>query len=140
MSNNANHNLTKKERDCIIFIEKGSTGEFPIRVLDLAKSMKVKPPTVEELLYRLEEKKMIIRKRGMIMLTKLGKKTYTDIILCHRVLETFFVDCGVSVSDACEKISNFDYMIDTDTAKMILAKLGNPTKCPHGYNIIENIE
>lgn len=140
MSNNTNKNLTKKERDCILSIEKGSVDNFPVRVLDLARSMNIKPPTVEELLQRLEDKKMITRKRGMVMLTNIGKNTYKDIILCHRVLETFFVECGVSVSDACEKISNFDYMIDTETAMMILAKLGNPTKCPHGYNIIENIE
>jgi DtxR family Mn-dependent transcriptional regulator len=136
MYNNTNQKLTRKERDCILYIRKGSKDDFPVRVSDIAKTMNVKPPTIEELLNRMEEKALIKRKHGMITLTKSGNRMYNDIILTHRVLEIFFVECGVKLTNACEEISNFDYLINIDTARMILTKLGNPKTCPHGDPIL----
>jgi len=133
-----NANITKKERDCLVNIWQGSREGFPVRVTSLAESLKIKPPTVEELLERLENKKLIIRNRGMVMLSNEGKATYRRIMMGHRALETFLVQCGDNADRACKMISNFDYLIDEGTALLILSKIGNPTNCPHGNPIIES--
>jgi len=132
-----NANITKKERDCLVSIWQGSRDGFPVRVTSLAESMKIKPPTVEELLDRLEDKKLIVRNRGMVMLSDEGKAAYRRIMLAHRALETFMVQCGDDADRACRMISNFDYLIDEDSALLILSKIGNPANCPHGKPIIE---
>lgn len=133
-----NANITKKERDCLVNIWQGSREGFPVRVTSLAESMKIKPPTVEELLERLENKKLIVRNRGMVMLSDEGKTIYRRIMMGHRALETFLVQCGDNADRACKMISNFDYLIDEDAALLILSKIGNPVKCPHGNTIIES--
>lgn len=133
-----NANITKKERDCIVSIWQGSRNGFPVRVSTIAEAMKVKPPTVEELLERLESKKLIERSKGMVILTEDGKKVYRRIMLGHRALETFLVQCGDDADTACKMISNFDYMIDEQTALMVLKRIGNPSRCPHGKPILEN--
>ena len=96
-----NANITKKERDCLVNIWQGSREGFPVRVTSLAESLKIKPPTVEELLERLENKKLIIRNRGMVMLSNEGKATYRRIMMGHRALETFLVQCGDNADRAC---------------------------------------
>ncbi len=131
-------NITKKERDCIISIWQGSRNGFPVRVSEIAKEMNIKPPTVEELLGRLESKRLIERNGGMVLLSEEGKKAYRRIMLGHRALETFLVQCGDDADRACKMISNFDYMIDERTASLVLNRIGNPTVCPHGKPIFEN--
>jgi len=131
-------NITKKERDCLVSIGQGSHGGFPPRVSSIAESMGIKPPTVEELLGRLENKGLIVRNRGMMALSDKGRALYRRIMMGHRALETFLVQCGDGADEACRMISKFDYMIDENAALLMLTKMGNPARCPHGNPIIEN--
>ena len=64
--------LTRRERDCVLAIKESSSPEFPIRLSQLARKMKLKPPTVIEILKRLEAKGLLKRESGMIVLTDSG--------------------------------------------------------------------
>ncbi len=135
----ADANITKKERDCIVSIWNGFQNGFPVRVSTLAESMKIRPPTVEELLDRLEGKGLIQRNRGMVVLSEAGRAVYRRIMMDHRALETFLVQCGDDADSACKMVSNFDYLIDERTALLVLKRIGNPALCPHGRQIVEAI-
>ncbi|MGC8608871.1 MAG: metal-dependent transcriptional regulator [Thermoplasmata archaeon] len=127
--------ITKKERDCLIFIEEYKNGNFPIRLKDLALKMNIKPPSVLEILTRLEDKGLISKNRGMILLTDKGKEEYRNLIMVHRTIETLYFKCGFNADDACKKVTSFDYLIDPADAIKISALIGNPKKCPHGKPI-----
>ncbi len=127
--------VTKKERDCLIFIEEYRNGDFPIRLKDLAARMKIKPPSVLEILDRLEDKGLISKSRGMIVLTESGKEEYRKLIKVHRTIEALYSKCGMNADDACRKVSSFDYLIKPDDAEKIAMLIGNPKKCPHGKPI-----
>jgi DtxR family Mn-dependent transcriptional regulator len=134
----SNITLTKKERDCIIILKRISTDEFPVKLSELSKALNVKPPTALELVSRLEKKGLVKRSKGMILLTNEGRVMYRNIVYVHRVFENFLVECGLDLEEACEKISNFDYILDEKIANLIRNRLGMPSKCPHGREIIEN--
>jgi DtxR family Mn-dependent transcriptional regulator len=136
MSLNPNVSVTKKERDCIVSIGRGSGDGFPVRVTALAESLGVKPPTAEELLRRLEGKGLVARRRGMIILSERGRELYRRIMMSHRVMETFLVQCGMDADRACRMISEFDYLIDEEASSLVLSRIGNPTRCPHGNPIV----
>ncbi len=129
--------ITKKERDCIVAIGKRRNDPFPVRVSTIAKALKLKLPTVEEIIQRLVSKDIVKKNGGMVILTDSGNRCYEDIIMKHRVLETFLSDCGVDPDKACKEISNFDYLVDKESAEKINEKIGKPEKCPHGLKIIE---
>ncbi|WP_297217634.1 metal-dependent transcriptional regulator [Thermoplasma sp.] len=128
-------NITKKERDCLITIKESSNGPFPVRLKDLSASMNIKPPSVLEILTRLQEKGLIKKDRGMVALTDKGEETYKRIVMIHRTLEVLYSRSGIDANDACKKIGNFDFLVDYDDAKKISASIGNPKTCPHGKKI-----
>jgi len=129
-------NLTRRERDCVVTIQENSSPDFPVRLSEIAKIMRLKPPTVIEILKRLEAKRLVSREKGMVVLTEAGKESYNFIVNCHRILETLFVDSGIDLEEACKEVSAFDYMIDSVSAKKLSAFVGNPKACPHGKPII----
>ena len=128
--------LTRRERDCVVAIHENGSRGFPIRLSEIAKIMQLKPPTVIEILKRLESKGLVSREKGMVVLTDSGKESYYFIVNCHRILETIFVDSGVDLAEACKEVSAFDYMIDSNSAMKLLAFAGKPKTCPHGKPII----
>jgi Mn-dependent DtxR family transcriptional regulator len=98
--------------------------------------MDLKPPTVIEILKKLEVKGFVSREKGMVVLTPSGKQRYNFIVNCHRILETIFFDSGVDLDEACREVSAFDYMIDSDSAMKLSKFVGKPSSCPHGKPIL----
>jgi DtxR family Mn-dependent transcriptional regulator len=127
--------LTRRERDCILAIKESSTPEFPTRLSQLAQRIELKPPTVIEILKRLEAKGLLKRESGMIVLTDSGISYYNYLVNCHRILETMFVDSGIDIDKACKEVSSFDFMLDKDSLIKLSNFLGKPKACPHGKPI-----
>jgi DtxR family Mn-dependent transcriptional regulator len=127
--------LTRRERDCVLAIKESSSPEFPIRLSQLARKMKLKPPTVIEILKRLEAKGLLKRESGMIVLTDSGLSYYSYLLNCHRILETIFVDSGIDIEKACKEVSSFDFMLDKDSLLKLSNFVGKPKACPHGKPI-----
>lgn len=126
--------LTKRERDCLIAIG-DSTAKFPMRLVDLSRLMKIKPPSAIELLRKLEKYNFVARKDGMVMLTSDGIEEYHNLLTSHRLFETLFVRMGIDEERACEEVSTFDFMMEKKTVMDIMAGMGMPKVCPHGKPI-----
>ena len=127
--------LTKRERDMMFAVNAYSQSQFPARLSEIAKKVHLKPPTVIEILRRLELKGLIIREKGMIRLTDIGKRKCDSLVKSHRILEALFVESGVDIQDACREVSGFDFLVQTNAAEKISKLIGKPEKCPHGYPI-----
>lgn len=127
--------VTKKERDCLVTISKLHRGEFPPRLSEIAKDMGIKAPTALNLVERLEDKSLVEKKKGMILLTGEGQETVSSLLYVHRIMETLFVTSGVPVDSACEEVEQFDYLIPVSSASKVFVSMGNPDRCPHGEPI-----
>lgn len=123
--------LTKRERDYIVLLKELS-GEFPVRVSDIAKATGVKEPTAYEALKNMERKGLVKIRKGVVILTELGTLAYYRIIKAHRVLELLFVRHGADPDEACKECANIDYILSESLIQKAYDSLGNPSLCPHG--------
>lgn len=127
--------ITKRERDCLVFIEEYTGKGFPIRLHEIASTMKVKSPTAFNVIKRLEEKGLAESRNGMVKLTTAGKEAARKILIVHRTFESLFCQSGIPVEKACEEASDIDFLIPENNARKVLKRIDNPKVCPHGKPI-----
>ncbi len=115
---------------------KGSKGDN-IKTGEIADHLGVSPPTVTEVLPKLEEESYIeyIPYHGV----KLTEKGYTEgerIVRSHRILEVFLkkyfsLDEEILHDKACQ----LEHIFDAEMIDILCEKLGRPSNCPHGNEI-----
>lgn len=128
--------ITKRERDCLVFIRDRLGNDFPVRLHELATYLKIKPPTALAVTKRLKNKGMVESRDGMIILTQKGNEASECILLVHRTFESLFFQSGISKEDACQEAGEIDFLIPEENAKRVLNRIDNPPSCPHGRPII----
>lgn len=100
--------ISPSQEDCLrsIFITKQQ--KQVVRVKDLAKSLKVRAPSVIEILKRLKEKNLVVQEHyGYIELTQEGLNKAKEIYERHIILKKFFhqvlrIDEKVAEEDVCK--------------------------------------
>jgi DtxR family Mn-dependent transcriptional regulator len=71
--------------------EKNKDGQ--VGTVELAKALGLKPPTVNQMIKKLKEKKWVdVKKYGKISLTDIGRQKAVHLIRKHRIWETFLHD------------------------------------------------
>jgi len=106
----------------------------------LAKSFKVNPATVTEVLQKLAEKGLIeyvryygarLSERGILEAQKLLRK--------HRILEVLFVKfLRYDAKKACEEASKIDFYCSEELINTICKTYGHPEKCPCNKKIFRD--
>ncbi|MDI3475434.1 MAG: DtxR family transcriptional regulator, Mn-dependent transcriptional regulator [Thermococcaceae archaeon] len=93
-----------------------------IRVKDIAKALKVKPPSVVDALKKLSEKGLVeYEKYDRILLTEEGRKIAEDTYSKHKLLTQFFVGIlgippEIAEQDACQ----FEHYVHEETVKRMM--------------------
>lgn len=127
--------ITKKERDCLVAVVENNISGFPIKLIDLSKKLKIKPPTALDLVRRLEKKGILENKRGMIIPTQDGRRRYQMIIYAHRIIECALKDSGENDIQSCMEAASYDYLVSMNLVSEMDNLLGKPEICPHGKKI-----
>ena len=130
--------LTQKEANYLkeIYtecIEKGCK----VTSVSLAEYMGVKPPSVIDMLNKLERKGLIIRvKWSEVKMTDKGIKIVKNLLHSHRVLELYFTKVlGMDPDESCKEASKIDALVGNEVVVRLCDLLGRPDKCPHGLPI-----
>ncbi len=111
--------------------EKGTVRPTPI-----AEALGVSGPTVTATLKRLQERDLIRRKDGDVVLTKTGRLAALDIVRRHRISERFLVDVlGMSWDEAHEDACRLEHALSPRVLSALETFLDNPEVCPHGHPI-----
>lgn len=127
--------VSKRERDCLVLLKEESSGNFPLRLHEIASIMKIKPPTALNVIKRLKSKGYVETQDGMVKLTDTGDKLSRTILMVHRTFESLFCQSGVTESRACKEAGEIDFLIHSENAAKVLARIDNPASCPHGKPI-----
>lgn len=103
------------------------------RVKDIVKEMKVSPPTVTEMLQKLDREGFInYEKYGGVTLTEKGKEIVKNLEKRHETLKNFFVLIGVDEKIADEDACKIEHIASNETMEMLtkfvefVQKLENP--------------
>ena len=111
-------------------------GESPGTV-ELAKRLRVRPPTVSETLRRLEAKGIVERTGwGTFELTAKGRRTAAKVVHNHRIIESYFVVVlGLDVDYACKEASKIGHIVGERVVASMCRSLNWPERCVHGREV-----
>lgn len=112
-------------------------GEDDLDVIQarIAERMEVSRPAVSEMMKRLEAEGLIESGRE-ITLTAEGLVLAETVVRRHRLAECFLTDIlGLSWADAHQEAGKWEHVISPTVERAMMARLDDPTTCPHGNPI-----
>jgi DtxR family transcriptional regulator, Mn-dependent transcriptional regulator len=112
---------------------------LPITGANLARAMQLSPPTVHEMIGRLEADGYVDRAEDKsLAFTEKGREEAEAITRRHRLIERFLTDVlGIPWDEVHEEAERLEHAMSPVLEERMLAAIGDATTCPHGHPIVE---
>ena len=102
----------------------------------IAERLRVSRPSVSEMIKRLSDERLVRVEGGRISLTEKGEGLAQRVVRRHRLAERFLTDIlGLSWASAHHEAGKWEHVMSEEVEEAMIARLGNPTTCPHGNPI-----
>jgi len=110
---------------------------LPMTGANVARAMQLSPPTVHEMIGRLERDAYITRAGDKsISFTETGAEHAEGIVRRHRLIERFLTDVlGVPWDEVHEEAERLEHAMSPVLEERMLAAIGDAKTCPHGHPI-----
>jgi DtxR family Mn-dependent transcriptional regulator len=114
---------------------------LPITGANIARAMQLSPPTVHEMIGRLERDGYVSRAADKSLdFTPDGREHATAIVRRHRLIERFLTDVlGIPWDEVHEEAERMEHAMSPVLEERMLAAIGDAKTCPHGHPIVEGI-
>src|ERR1700677_3469367 len=111
---------------------------LPMTGANVARAMQLSPPTVHEMIGRLERDGYITRgSNRAIAFTDSGASHAEGIVRRHRLIERFLTDVlGVPWDEVHEEAERLEHAMSPVLEERMLAAIGEAKTCPHGHPIL----
>src|ERR671937_2424061 len=105
---------------------------------NVARAMQLSPPTVHEMIGRLERDGYITRAGDKtISFTENGAEHAEGIVRRHRLIERFLTDVlGIPWDEVHEEAERLEHAMSPVLEERMLAAVGDAKTCPHGHPIV----
>jgi DtxR family Mn-dependent transcriptional regulator len=112
---------------------------LPITGANIARAMQLSPPTVHEMIGRLERDGYISRLADKSLeFTSDGREQAGQIVRRHRLIERFLTDVlGIPWDEVHEEAERLEHAMSPVLEERMLAAIGDAKTCPHGHPIVE---
>ena len=112
---------------------------LPITGANIARAMQLSPPTVHEMIGRLERDGYVTRRQDKSLeFTTDGQEHASAIVRRHRLIERFLTDVlGIPWDEVHEEAERLEHAMSPVLEERMLAAIGDATTCPHGHPIVE---
>jgi DtxR family Mn-dependent transcriptional regulator len=112
---------------------------LPINGANIARAMQLSPPTVHEMIGRLEEDGYVERADDKsLTFTERGRGEAQAIVRRHRLIERFLTDVlGIPWDEVHEEAERLEHAMSPVLEERMLAAIGDAKTCPHGHPIVE---
>lgn len=110
---------------------------LPITGANIARAMQLSPPTVHEMIKRLERDGYVTRSEDKILhLTENGRAEAEQITRRHRMIERFLTDVlGIPWDEVHEEAERLEHAMSPVLEERMRAAIGDANTCPHGHPI-----
>jgi DtxR family Mn-dependent transcriptional regulator len=110
---------------------------LPMTGANIARAMQLSPPTVHEMIGRLERDGYITRATDkVISFTENGREHAEAIVRRHRLIERFLTDVlGIPWDEVHEEAERLEHAMSPVLEERMLAAIGDARTCPHGHPI-----
>jgi DtxR family Mn-dependent transcriptional regulator len=110
---------------------------LPMTGANIARAMQLSPPTVHEMVGRLERDGYITRGADKaISFTDSGRDHAKAIVRRHRLIERFLTDVlGIPWDEVHEEAERLEHAMSPVLEERMLAAIGDAKTCPHGHPI-----
>src|SRR3954453_6003667 len=110
---------------------------LPMTGANVARAMQLSPPTVHEMIGRLERDGYITRAGDKtISFTSSGAEHAEGIVRRHRLIERFLTDVlGIPWDEVHEEAERLEHAMPPALEERMLAAIGTAKTCPHGHPI-----
>lgn len=110
---------------------------LPMTGANVARAMQLSPPTVHEMVRRLERDGYIERGEDKaISFTPTGREHAEGIVRRHRLIERFLTDVlGIPWDEVHEEAERLEHAMSPVLEERMLAAIGDAKTCPHGHPI-----
>ena len=112
---------------------------LPINGANIARAMQLSPPTVHEMIGRLEDDGYVERADDKsLTFTDKGREEAEAISRRHRLIERFLTDVlGIPWDEVHEEAERLEHAMSPVLEERMLAAIGDAKTCPHGHPIVE---
>ena len=112
---------------------------LPITGANIARAMQLSPPTVHEMIGRLERDGYVSRGDDKALaFTDEGREQAGAIVRRHRLIERFLTDVlGIPWDEVHEEAERLEHAMSPVLEERMLAAIGEARTCPHGHPIVE---
>jgi DtxR family Mn-dependent transcriptional regulator len=112
---------------------------LPITGANMARAMQLSPPTVHEMIGRLERDGYVTRdEEKQLSFTDDGRAHAQAIVRRHRLIERFLTDVlGIPWDEVHEEAERLEHAMSPVLEERMLAAIGDAKTCPHGHPIVE---
>ena len=110
---------------------------LPITGANIARAMQLSPPTVHEMLGRLEQDGYVVRADDKsLRFSPDGRRLAEAIVRRHRLIERFLTDVvGVAWDDVHEEAERLEHAMSPVFESWMVSAIGEAETCPHGHPI-----
>jgi DtxR family transcriptional regulator, Mn-dependent transcriptional regulator len=111
---------------------------LPINGANIARAMQLSPPTVHEMIGRLEGDGYVERADDKsLTFTDKGRQEAEAISRRHRLIERFLTDVlGIPWDEVHEEAERLEHAMSPVLEERMLAAIGDAKTCPHGHPIV----
>ena len=112
---------------------------LPITGANIARALQLSPPTVHEMIGRLERDGYVVRADDKSLeFTEEGRGHAEKIVRRHRMIERFLTDVlGVPWDEVHEEAERLEHAMSPVLEERMMAAIGDAKTCPHGHPIVE---
>jgi DtxR family Mn-dependent transcriptional regulator len=112
---------------------------LPITGANIARAMQLSPPTVHEMIGRLEADGYVERASDKsLTFTDSGRDEAESVVRRHRMIERFLTDVlGIPWDEVHEEAERMEHAMSPVLEERMMAAIGDAKTCPHGHPIVE---
>jgi DtxR family transcriptional regulator, Mn-dependent transcriptional regulator len=113
--------------------------KLPITGANIARAMQLSPPTVHEMIGRLEKDGYVSRAADKsLRFTSEGREQAGAIVRRHRLIERFLTDVlGIPWDEVHEEAERLEHAMSPVLEERMRVAIGDAKTCPHGHPIVE---